>query len=90
MSKNQDDGLYCSFCEKHRSEVDQLISGPGVFICNECVELCYDIINKNDIEEVEDDEYYYYVKAVPKMNVSTADKKVKHIQPKASAKNKGK
>ena len=54
MSKNQDDGLYCSFCEKHRSEVDQLISGPGVFICNECVELCYDIINKNDIEEVED------------------------------------
>lgn len=54
MSKNQDDGLYCSFCGKHRSEVDQLISGPGVFICNECVELCYDIINKNDIEKVED------------------------------------
>lgn len=54
MEKNQDDGLYCSFCGKHRSEVDQLVSGPGVFICNECVELCMDIIQKNEFLEEEE------------------------------------
>ena len=54
MEKNQDDGLYCSFCGKHRSEVDQLVSGPGVFICNECVELCMDSIQKNEFLEEEE------------------------------------
>ena len=64
MSKNQDDGLFCSFCGKHRSEVEQLISGPGVFICNECVDLCYDIISKNDIEE--DEEVVFNFDSLPK------------------------
>ncbi|KAF0091312.1 MAG: ATP-dependent Clp protease ATP-binding subunit ClpX [Fusobacteria bacterium] len=53
MEKNQDDGLYCSFCGKHRTEVDQLVSGPGVFICNECVELCMEIVSSNEGEEEE-------------------------------------
>lgn len=55
MEKNQDDGLYCSFCGKHRTEVDQLVSGPGVFICNECVELCMEIVSRNEEEEVSEE-----------------------------------
>jgi ATP-dependent Clp protease ATP-binding subunit ClpX len=42
--------LYCSFCGKSQHEVKKLIAGPSVFICDECVELCNDIIR----EEVED------------------------------------
>src|ERR1700751_4007508 len=47
-----DDGklLYCSFCGKSRHEVRKLIAGPSVFVCDECVELCNDIIR----EELED------------------------------------
>lgn len=55
MEKNQDDGLYCSFCGKHRTEVDQLVSGPGVFICNECVELCMEIVSRNEDDEVSEE-----------------------------------
>src|SRR5262245_10961357 len=36
--------LYCSFCGKSQHEVRKLIAGPTVFICDECVELCMDII----------------------------------------------
>lgn len=36
--------LYCSFCGKSQHEVGKLIAGPKVFICDECVELCTDII----------------------------------------------
>ena len=42
--------LYCSFCGKSQHEVRKLIAGPSVFVCDECVELCNDIIS----EEVED------------------------------------
>ena len=35
--------LYCSFCGKEQDEVCYLVSGPTVFICNECVELCREI-----------------------------------------------
>ncbi len=38
--------LYCSFCGKSQHEVKKLIAGPAVFICNECVELCVDIIRE--------------------------------------------
>jgi ATP-dependent Clp protease ATP-binding subunit ClpX len=40
--------LYCSFCGKSQHEVRKLIAGPNVFICNECVELCMDIIKEED------------------------------------------
>lgn len=40
--------LYCSFCGKSQHEVRKLIAGPNVFICNECVELCMDIIHEED------------------------------------------
>ena len=38
--------LYCSFCGKSQHEVWKLIAGPTVFICDECVELCMDIIRE--------------------------------------------
>ncbi len=47
-----DDGklLYCSFCGKSQHEVRKLIAGPSVFVCDECVELCNDII-REEMEE---------------------------------------
>lgn len=38
--------LYCSFCGKSQHEVKKLIAGPSVFVCNECIELCNDIISE--------------------------------------------
>lgn len=38
--------LYCSFCGKDQHQVNKLIAGPSVFICDECVDLCCDIINE--------------------------------------------
>ena len=49
--KNEDSLLYCSFCSKNQHEVIKLIAGPSVYICNECVELCDDII-KEEIEDI--------------------------------------
>ena len=46
--KNNKNILYCSFCGKSQHEVRKLIAGPTVFICDECVELCMDMI----IEEI--------------------------------------
>ena len=43
--------LYCSFCGKSQHEVRKLIAGPSVFICDECVELCNDIIREEVQEE---------------------------------------
>jgi ATP-dependent Clp protease ATP-binding subunit ClpX len=40
--------LYCSFCGKSQHEVRKLIAGPTVFICDECVELCLDIIREEN------------------------------------------
>ena len=53
MSKISDSGdskntLYCSFCGKSQHEVKKLIAGPTVFICDECVELCMDIIKEEN------------------------------------------
>lgn len=38
--------LYCSFCERDQTEVEILITGPSVFICNHCVDLCNSIIEE--------------------------------------------
>ncbi len=57
MTKDKTDSkntLYCSFCGKSQHEVKKLIAGPTVFICDECVELCMDIIkeeNKSSINQ---------------------------------------
>src|ERR1700759_4528101 len=50
--------LYCSFCGKSQNEVRKLIAGPTVFICDECVELCMDIIgeeNKSSLSKSDSD-----------------------------------
>ena len=65
MSKSNQSGdgknpLYCSFCGKSQHEVKKLIAGPTVFICDECVELCMDIIreeNKNNSSVEKKDNY---------------------------------
>jgi ATP-dependent Clp protease ATP-binding subunit ClpX len=49
-SKEDEKLLYCSFCGKSQHEVRKLIAGPSVFICDECVELCNDII-REEMEE---------------------------------------
>lgn len=49
-SSNKYDPFECSFCGKPESEVNRLIAGPGVFICNECIMLCEQILDE-DIEE---------------------------------------
>ena len=61
MSKkesNSDEGklLYCSFCGKSQHEVRKLIAGPSVFICDECVDLCDDIIKEDSIESIAQNE----------------------------------
>ena len=45
---NNKNTLYCSFCGKSQHEVKKLIAGPTVFICDECVELCMDIIKEEN------------------------------------------
>ena len=61
-----DDGklLYCSFCGKSQHEVRKLIAGPSVFICDECVDLCNDIIR----EEVQEDTSDTAGERLPKPN----------------------
>lgn len=52
MAANKDGGLHCSFCGKSQRDVKKLIAGPNVYICDECISLCNDII----AEEVEKEE----------------------------------
>ncbi len=47
-----DETLRCSFCNKNQREVGRLIAGPNVFICDECVRVCVDII-ENDVSAEE-------------------------------------
>jgi ATP-dependent Clp protease ATP-binding subunit ClpX len=56
-SGKSDDGklLYCSFCGKSQHEVRKLIAGPSVFVCDECVELCNDIIREEMQEKTTGD-----------------------------------
>lgn len=65
MSKGSDKGkhsLVCSFCNRTQEEVRKLIAGPSVYICDECIDLCNDII----AEEVDQDEHVVGHSKVPK------------------------
>ncbi len=66
MERRRDDhqngNLNCSFCGKSQKEVKKLIAGPTVYICDECIGLCNDII----AEEVEKDEPYAGSTPIPK------------------------
>jgi len=45
--------LKCSFCGKSQKQVIKLIAGPGVYICDECIELCTEIIEEEKIDSIE-------------------------------------
>src|SRR6187200_262884 len=65
MAKHGDDrsgNLVCSFCGKSQDEVRKLIAGPTVYICDECIDLCNDII----AEEIDHDETLTATSSVPK------------------------
>jgi hypothetical protein len=47
--------LYCSFCGKTQHEVEKLVAGPAVFICDECIDLCIDIIDEQLLRLIEGD-----------------------------------
>ena len=48
MTREESSDLCCSFCGKHQNEVKKLIAGPTVFVCNECVGLCTDILREDN------------------------------------------
>ncbi len=50
MAEEKEKSLFCSFCGKNQHEVKKLIAGPSVFICDECVDLCNDIIKEESKE----------------------------------------
>jgi ATP-dependent Clp protease ATP-binding subunit ClpX len=50
---DMDDNLFCSFCGKNQKEVKKLIAGPAVYICDECIQLCSEIIAEESEKETE-------------------------------------
>ncbi len=56
MSKkgSENDNLFCSFCGKNQKEVKKLIAGPAVYICDECIQLCGEIIEEESERDAED------------------------------------
>ena len=52
--KDENDNLFCSFCGKNQSEVRKLIAGPAVYICDECIQLCSEIIEEESEKEAKD------------------------------------
>ena len=52
--KDNDDGLVCSFCGKRQDVVRKLVAGPGVYICDECIDLCNEIIAE-DVQSAEEE-----------------------------------
>lgn len=61
MAKYDDKQLRCSFCGKPQDQVRRLIAGPNVFICDECIELCQEIIDEEFVESFD-----YDLKELPK------------------------
>jgi len=54
----KENNLHCSFCGKERSEVNKLIAGPNVYICNECVSLSYKIVSEEAISDSKDENFH--------------------------------
>ena len=51
MAKNSEKNVKCSFCGKPQEAVKKIIAGPGVFICDECITLCQDIMEEEKYDE---------------------------------------
>ena len=56
-NKNNDKDIYCSFCGKPQDMVGRLIAGNGVYICDQCVELCMNILEESG--EIERENSYH-------------------------------
>jgi len=69
MSKKGDmsDNLFCSFCGKNQKEVQKLIAGPAVYICDECIQLCSEIIEEEKGKDVDDIEQLIFPKEIKAM-----------------------
>ena len=69
MSKKEDpnDNLFCSFCGKNQKEVTKLIAGPAVYICDECIQLCSEIIQEENEQEIGDQEQPFIPKEIKEM-----------------------
>ena len=66
MPKKEDsnDNLFCSFCGKNQKEVSKLIAGPAVYICDECIQLCSEIIQEEKEQETDALEHYLVPKEI--------------------------
>ena len=69
MSKKGDvnDNLFCSFCGKNQKEVQKLIAGPAVYICDECIQLCSEIIEEEKEKDTDGMEQLLYPKEIKAM-----------------------
>ena len=69
MAKKEDpnEKLFCSFCGKNQKEVNKLIAGPAVYICDECIQLCSEIIEEENEKDVDKDENLLVPKEIKKM-----------------------
>jgi ATP-dependent Clp protease ATP-binding subunit ClpX len=69
MAKKGDtnDNLFCSFCGKNQKEVQKLIAGPAVYICDECIHLCSEIIEEEREKDTEDMERLLIPKEIKEM-----------------------
>ena len=56
VKENGNDNLFCSFCGKNQKEVTKLIAGPAVYICDECIQLCSEIIEEESEKDAKDTE----------------------------------
>ena len=62
--KDENDNLFCSFCGKNQSEVRKLIAGPAVYICDECIQLCSEIIEEESEKDSTDTEHVMVPKEI--------------------------
>ena len=69
MSKKGDmnDNLFCSFCGKNQKEVQKLIAGPAVYICDECIQLCSEIIEEEREKDIDSMEQLLFPKEIKAM-----------------------
>ncbi|NNK84957.1 MAG: ATP-dependent Clp protease ATP-binding subunit ClpX [Desulfobacterales bacterium] len=68
MAKKEDDNnLFCSFCGKNQKEVTKLIAGPAVYICDECIQLCSEIIDEETEKDSRDIENLLVPKEIKSM-----------------------
>ena len=76
MPKKNERSVRCSFCGKPQEVVKRIIAGPGVYICDECIELCQDIINDESYDIVDERDVESKALPTPKQIKETLDQYV--------------